>query len=292
VSVLSDAGQQSALPRLVDRRVLTSANARLEQAGAVARTSGPLLGGLLVRVLGAPFALLADALSYLASGLLLASIRVTEPDPPAREQRHLGRELREGLAWVYRHSMLAPVAVWGHVWFVFNAMLGTIFVPYALRDLGLSALGLGVAYACAGVGAVVGGALARRAAERLGLGPAVILAQWLTPAAFALIALARPGEWPLILVGAGQALFGVGIGLSSPNTLGFRQAITPDALQGRMNATIRSLNWGMIAIGAPLGGMLADQLGFRPALWIGVAGFAVASAGLLLSPFRRATAPH
>ena len=127
-------------------------------------------------------------------------------------------------------------------------------------------------------------------AERIGLGPAVILAEWLTPAAFALIALARPGEWTLILVGAGQALFGVGIGISSPNTLGYRQAITPDALQGRMNATIRSLNWGMIAVGAPLGGLLADQLGFRPALWIGVAGFAVASAGLLLSPFRRATA--
>ena len=57
--------------------------------------------------------------------------------------------------------MLGPMAFWGHVWFVFNAMLGTVFVPFALRDLGLSALGLGLAYACAGVGAVIGGALAR-----------------------------------------------------------------------------------------------------------------------------------
>ena len=194
VSVLSDAGHQSALPRLVDRRVLTSANARLEQAGAVARTSGPLLGGVLVRVLGAPFALLVDALSFLASGVLLATIRVAEPDPPDRQQRHLGRELGEGLAWVYRHPMLAPMAFWGHVWFVFNAMLGTIFVPYALRDLRLSALGLGVAYACAGVGAVIGGALARGVAVRIGLGRAVILAEWLTPLGFALIALARPGD--------------------------------------------------------------------------------------------------
>ena len=85
----------------------------------------------------------------------------------------------------------------------------------------------------------------------------------------------------------GQLLFGLFVGLSSPLELSFRQVVTPDRLQGRMNATIRSWNWGMIAIGAPVGGLLADQLGARVALGIGIAGVALAAAGLTLSPFRR-----
>ena len=67
--------------------------------------------------------------------------------------------------------------------------------------------------------------------------------------------------------------------------------MTPDRLQARMNATIRSLNWGMIALAAPFGGLLADLAGFRTALWVGVGGVAVTVVGLALSPFRRATMP-
>ena len=182
------------------------------------------------------------------------------------------------------------MAVWIHVWFLFNAMLTTVFVRYALRDLDLGALGLGVAYGVGGVGAVLGGAAAGRAARRLGLGWAVIAAHWLTPVAFGLVVVAPPGPLAWVLAGLAQLLFGLFVGTSSPLELGFRQAVTPDRLQGRMNATIRSLNWGMIAIGAPVGGLLADQFGARPALVVGIAGVTLASAGLMLSPFRRATA--
>jgi MFS family permease len=94
---------------------------------------------------------------------------------------------------------------------------------------------------------------------------------------------------PLLI--AGQFLFGLGVSLSSPMTLAYRQAVTPDRLQARMNATIRSLNRGMIAVAAPLGGLLADGAGFRTALWVGIGGVAMTVFGLALSPFRRATLP-
>ena len=292
VSVVRDAGHQSVLPRLVPAQLLTVANARLEQAGAVGRTSGPLLAGALVRVLGAPLTLLVAAATFLVSGILVATVRRVEHGRTDRSSapRHLGHELAEGLRWVYRHTVLAPMAVWVHIWFLFNAMLTTVFVPYALRDLDLGALGLGVSYAASGVGAVLGGAAAGRAARRLGLGWAVVAAHWLTPLAFGLVLVTPPGPVAWVLVGVAQLLFGLFVGLSSPLELGFRQAVTPDRLQGRMNATIRSLNWGMIAIGAPVGGLLADHFGARVALGIGIAGVALASVGLMLSPFRRARA--
>ena len=293
LSVMNDAAAQSFLPRLVDHRLLAAANARLEQSGAVAQTCGPLLGGLLIRVASAPFALLVDAASFVASSLLLRSIRIEET--PRREgvppRRHLRREIAEGARWVYRHQMLAPMAVWTHVWFFFNAIATTVFVPFAVRDLGIDALGLGIAYACAGIGAVLGGALAGRAGRRLGVGGATIAAQFVLTVAYVPIVAATVGALGLVLVCAGQLLFGVGIGLGSPQDLAYRQTVTPDRLQGRMNATIRSLNWGMIAIGAPLGGLLADQLGYRAALWVAIAGVALSAVGLLLSPFRRATMP-
>jgi MFS family permease len=293
VSVVNDAAAQSFLPRLVDHRLLAAANARLEQSGAVAQSSGPLLGGVLVRLAGAPFALLVDAASFLASAALLRSIRLDEAPPAGtdRPRRHLGREIAEGARWVYRHDLLAPMAVWSHVWFFFNAIATTVFVPYAVRDLGIDAFGIGVAYACAGTGAVLGGALAGWAGRHLSLGRAVIGAQLLLTMAFLPVVLAPTGALGLVLVCGGQLLFGLGIGLSSPFEMAYRQTVTPDRLQGRMNATIRSLNWGMIALGAPLGGLLADAWGYRPALWVAIGGVALTAVGLVASPVRRARMP-
>lgn len=113
LSLLNDAAHQSFLPRLVPRRLLTPANARLEQSAAVAQTSGPMLGGGLVSWLGAPVAVLVDAASYLVSGLLTAMVRVEDPRPAAADRPAFWRSIREGLSWVYRHRTLMPFAVSG-----------------------------------------------------------------------------------------------------------------------------------------------------------------------------------
>ncbi|MEU6083306.1 MFS transporter [Streptomyces sp. NPDC047108] len=287
LSLLFEAAHQSYLPRLVPRELLTPANARLEQAGSVAQTTGPLIGGALIKAVGAPVAMVADAVSYLVSGLLLASVTAPEPERHA-VRRNLRAELREGLAWVYRHRTLAPMALTSHARFLFAHMLTTVYVLYALRELRIGAFGLGVSYACAGVGAVLGGALSGWAGRRFDVGPTMIATRAVVPFAWLLVPLASPGSGAVWAVSATQFAMWLALGAESPTELGYRQSVTPDRLLGRMNATIRSLNWGMIAVGAPLGGLLADIAGYRPALWTGIAGLAVAAVVLGLSRFREA----
>ena len=144
--MLSDGAARSFLPRLVPRDSLLAANARLDQSSSVAQTSGPLLAGALVTALGAPVAVLVDAVSYLVSGIAIASIRTPEISPVADDDqpRNLRREIGDGLRWVYRHRMLAPIAISTHAWFLFNSILTTVLVPFALLSLNLSAFEFGV----------------------------------------------------------------------------------------------------------------------------------------------------
>jgi len=114
------------------------------------------------------------------------------------------------------------------------------------------------------------------------------------PAPWAIIAVVPASDqgnpsWVIIvLLGGGQFLYGLAIGVENANEMGYRQAVTPDALQGRMNTTMRSVNRGMIVVGAPVGGLLADAIGYRPTLWIATVGFGLVTVALAGSPFRHA----
>ncbi len=289
LSLVNDAAFQSFVPRLVPAGLLTSAHARLDQSDAVAQTSGPALAGGLVSLLGAPWAVLVDAVSYVVSGVLIARITVVEPPPPPRTQSGGGiRAAVEGLRWVYGHPTLRPFAAGTHVWFLFNGVSGAVLVPFALRTLGFSPFGLGLALSAAGVGGLAGSLAATGLGTRLGVGR-VVMACWATEGvAYVLLALSTAHWSGWLLFGAGEFLFGLGLGAENANSMGYRQAVTPDRLQGRMNITMRSVNRAMIVIGAPLGGLLADIIGYRPMLWIIAGGFTAVAAGLGASRYRTA----
>ncbi len=293
LSLFFDSADQSFLPRVVPPSLLTEAFARIEQSDAVAQTSGPLLAAGLVKVVGAPVAILVDAASYVASALFLARARIDEPVAPA-DRRDLRAELREGVAWVYRHPTLRPMAWCGHLWFLFHSMLSTVIVLFVVRPTATGGLGLddavalGAVYAAAGVGAVVGSAVSARAGRRFGAGWAIVVARATMPLSWLAIVLARPGPVAVALVCVGQFGYWLALGVEGANELGYRNAVTPDRLRGRMNTTMRSINRGVIVIGAPLGGLLADALGYRASLWIGIAGLVLVAVALALSPLRRA----
>jgi MFS family permease len=291
LSLLNDASSMSFLPRLMPRQSLLAANARLEQSSAVTQTSGPVVAGALVTALGAPLAVLVDAATYFYSAIAVSRIAIDEPPAVGKDvPLHLRRNIADGLRWVYRHRTLGPMAVFGHVWFLFNSMLITVFVPFVLLQLGLTAFELGLALAGAGITGLIGSTLSTRFGMRFGAGPAIIACFALMPLGWVLIALVPSGTlWITVAVlAAGQGIYGLCLGLQNANEMGYRQAVTPDALQSRTNTTIRSVNRAMIVIGAPVGGILADSIGYRPTFWIGIGGFVVVAVGLALSPFRHA----
>ncbi|MFL6114540.1 MAG: MFS transporter, partial [Catenulispora sp.] len=138
--------------------------------------------------------------------------------------------------------------------------------------------------AAAGVGGLIGSGLSERWGRRPGV---AVPAAWLLDAVGIAVIAATP-VGGLIVAGAGQFLNGLGLGFSSPLELSYRQAVTPDRLQARTNATMRSFNRAAVVVGAPAGGLVADAVGFRFALWLAAAGLAVAALVLAASPFRTA----
>lgn len=295
LSLAYDAAHQSFPPSLVPTELLTPAYARLEQSSAVAQTGGPVFAGAMIKLLGAPVAILVDAASYLISGLVLATVRPRTEEVAERtdQPRNLRREIGEGLRWVYRSSTLAPITLTSHVWFVFQGLLTTVYVVFVLNTLGLSAFWLGVTYAFTGIGSLAGATASGWVGRRLGVGPAIIACRWLYPVAYLTVPLASDGAVGIVLLCAGQFLLGVSLGVDSPIEMGWRQSITPPTLLGRMNATTRSFNRAAIVIGAPAGGLLADHFGTRTALWVGVGGMVLQAVLLHRSAFRhvRLTAP-
>lgn len=309
LALASDAAQQSLLPQLVPRSLLTRANARLQQSDTVAQTTGGAVAGGLVALVTAPLALLLDALSYFFSAATLVSLGRRSADrKPVPGELRLHRSVAEGLGWLYGRGPLGPLARSTHIWFIGSAILGTVLPSLVINDLGLGPLGLGLVMGCAGLGAVTGTLLSTRAGSRWGTGPTMIAARLAQPAAVALVALAplaagplgaggthaSPAQWPaglwgaFLLAGAGQLLFGMAMGIEGPLEMGYCQAVTPDRMLARMSGTMRSVNRGMIVVGAPLGGLVAAAAGTAAALWAAVGFLLLAALALLFSNFRSA----
>jgi len=294
-SVINGAAAMSFLPRLVRRRHLQRAHARVDGADAVAMSAGPALGGLLVSVLGAPLAVLVDAATYLYSALTLG--RIETPEPPAKRGarvRDLVLEVRHGVRWIYRGSGLTTLAVATHGWFVGNAVIGVLLAPYALTQLALTPFQFGLIGALGGVGAVIGAAVTTRVGLRLGTGRTIIACHVITTGSvLVMVAAGGPSEaWAAVAVlGCGSGLYGLAMGMSNSHEMSYRQLLTPDELQARTNTTLRSLNRAVMVIAAPVAGIVADTWGIRPTLLAAAAVFAVVAGGLAFSSFRSVQAP-
>ncbi|MDJ1132740.1 MFS transporter [Streptomyces iconiensis] len=285
-TVFFDVGAQSYLPQLVGRDRLIQANAQLNGWDAALQAGGRGGGGFLVALLTAPVAVLANAFAFLWSALCLTRIRRLQEKPARDVRRNLAAEVGEGVRFVFGHAVLRPVALAG-AFTNCSVLTVTTMVPVLFRDeLGLSVWTIGVFLALGGVGVFLGALAARRVGEWLGAGRA----PWIFGMCTAPFALAVPllmGRGPWLWAAAGcWLLVTVRMGVDNVLMVSFRQRVTPDALLGRMNATMRFLFTGALAIGAGLAALIGEYVSVRAALWTGAVGLSVAWLPVFLSPLR------
>lgn len=285
LTVFFDVSYQSYLPSLVGRDHLVEANSKLQGTQSVAQLAGPTTGGLLVQALTAPYALLLNVFSLLWSASCLRTIAYSEPVPQPSAKRDLRREIQEGLAFVLRHRLLRSIAACTATANLFAAATQAMMLVLLARDLNLSAGTIGLLYSTMAVGGLVGALLARRVAEWVGQGPAI----WLSvaiPAPFAVIQPFVHRNWTLGVLAVASVVLGAGTVIYNVTQVSFRQALCPDRLLGRMNATMRFLVWGTMPLGGLLGGAIGSLAGVRTAILVGVIGGSLAFLPVFFSPLR------
>lgn len=272
------------VPRLVPAHELASANRWLELARSCAFSAGPAAGGALVGWMGASTAyVLATTLSLLAA-VLLAGLPQDAPTSTAR--RDVLAELRAGAAFVAAHPLLRPVLItavfFNTAWFVLQA----VYVVYAIERLGLSAAGVGVTLGVYGAGMLAGAVAAPWLARRLSFGAMIALGPLSALAASGILLSTlsyASGPWAAV----GFFLFGAGPILWTITTTTLRQAVTPNALLGRVSAVILTATFGARPVGALIGATLAARVSLDACLWVSTAGFLVQFLVLFASPVRR-----
>lgn len=288
-TLLFDAAHQAYVPTLIDKHLLLDANARQESTAAASEIVGPPIGGLLVQAIGAPFAILCDAVSYIASALLLWRLPGEEPKRSATVGRVTMDELRVGFLVIFRHRLFRPLAIAKIIRAVCGGAIGAFYVLYAVGDLKVSPASLGLIVGFGGAAALASALVTTRIAAAAPVGPGMIVGVTAAAAGNALLPLAGLwiGGWvviPLLILGQLLGDFGLAYALSLERTL--RQYHIDNALLGRATAAIGILGYAPGPLGAILAGLFAEHFGLTAVLWACAAGYALSPVVLLLSPVR------
>ena len=290
-TVFFDVAYQSYLPALVERDQLVEGNSKLEVSHSAAHIVGPGAAGVLIGWLTAPLAIVLDSLSFVASAAFLFAIRRREATPaPRRDEggRGLGsmrREMMEGLRYVLGQPYLRAIAACTSVSNLFSQFVFAILLVYLVREFGMTPEVIGIVFSIGAVGFLPGALVANRIASRLGVGPTIVASAFLLGPGNLLVAIAPPDLAAPFIV-AGVFIGGFGGVVYNINQVSLRQAITPQRMQGRMNATMRFLVWGTIPIGSLLGGALATVIGLRETILLGGVGGFLPFLFVLFSPVR------
>lgn len=289
LTVIFDVAYYAFLPSLVRREHLVEGNSKLEVSNSVAEIGAPGLAGWLVQVFTGPVALLIDAASFAVSAVMLAWVRITEPEPQPRVAGapNLVQEIREGLGVVLGNRMLWSIAGCTATLNFFNNIWGSLYVLYMTRNLQLSAAQIGLAFAMGVPGALAASLVAARIARRLGLGPTIVGAALGFGIANLLVLFVRGSlEGVIAILVVRGFLVGFCNTVYNVNQVSLRQAVTPDRLLGRMSASMRFIVWGAIPLGALASSGLSSILGVVPTLTVGLFGALLGWLWIFFSPVR------
>lgn len=286
LTIFFDVAAQANLPSVVAREDLAAGNAALQVSSQTAQVAGPGIAGLVIGLVGAPFAVAADAISYLASAGFVSRVRGADSVRPA-ERRRLRTEIRDGLRFVLGHPIIRPNLAFTASANTFNSIFFSVFILYAVRTLGLSARQVGLVFVCANVGSLTTAALAPRLHRRFGLGR-VMLAASCSGWPLLLIPFARgTGPWRIPMLAAGLFCWSSAAVIYNITSTTISQATTPDGMLARAASSRRLVSWATIMPATLLGGVLGTYLGLQTTAFIGAAGRGLAGLVILRSPVRR-----
>ena len=274
VNTTAGSAAQIVLTQIVPRERLVEAHAKNALASSTAEVTGPGAAGALIKITGAPMALLADAVLLLVSASILRGVRVKET--PSRIHARFWPAMREGLNFVRGHRLLVTMATCVGIWQMCNQAAMVVQILFATRQLGLTERGVGLSYVALGTGTVLASAIGYRVVRRVGNGPTLVLGFAVSGAGWLVLSLAPLNAFGVAAYAFMLLSFGVGAVFIFINFLSLRQSVTPASMLGRMTSTMRWLILIPAGPGALIGGWLGEHLGLRISL-----GFAGTTALLL-----------
>ena len=286
-NVFFEVSYQSYLPALINRAELVEGNSKLEVSRSTAQLAGPAIAGVAIQVVGAARAVSIDAASFLVSALSLWLIKKPEPEPnPGNATAKTGfwHEMWEGIQVVIGNPTLWKIAGCTATWNLGSNMAFAVELIFLYRYLHLSPAVVGIVFAVGAVGSLLGAIASGPVVARLGVGLTLLLSVLSGGLLMATVLAAYTNAAVFLSV-----LFFVEFLLGAPYNItqvSLRQAITPDRVQGRMNATMRTIVWGTIPIGSLVGGILAGIIGVVPTIVLGGFITTLAAGWILAGPIR------
>lgn len=266
------------LPALIGKAQLAEGNSKIESTEAIAEITGPASAGALIAALGAPLAVAIDAASYVWSAFMLARIKTREvpyvdesPAGASMSARLRGGDLRVGLRAVFRHPIVRPIVVSHMVWSLSGGFFMALYTPFCLRELGLSTTLFGVIIAMGGIGSLAGALLSRGFVRTFGLGRTLVMTSALSLVCALFIPLADGPLWIVVSFLIAHQLLSDGFSVAFIiQAVTLRQTVLRKDILGRANAAIHVCTASLLPVGALIAGFIAELLGTREAVWIGV----------------------
>ncbi|NOK79060.1 MAG: MFS transporter [Chloroflexi bacterium AL-N5] len=285
-AVFFEIAYASYLPSLVNAEQLVEGNTKLELTNSVARVAGPTLAGGLIAWAGAPFAIILDALSYAGSAVFVMFIKKPEQvsvlGSRVWEKTNPWTDIRQGLHFVFTHSLLRPIAIFGLTANFALAMVEAVFLVYVVRSLGLGPSAIGLIFSAGNIGLLVAILFASTVSRKLGAGVSIITGCCLYSLGIMLVPLAHFA--PLAILIAAQAIRSFGIVVYNIHQVSLRQTVTPENLLGRVTATMRFMGMGAMPAGSLFGGALATAVSVAATFWIAAVISCFAVLPMVLSP--------
>lgn len=257
----------------------------LNASRAASFVGGNSIAGLLVQWLSAPFALLLDACSYIASAFFVGRAEGKEaaPAPPGEGFGSLAA----GGRFIARTPLIRASLLASATLNLFNTAFYALLVLYATKNLGMSAGAVGLALAAGGLGSLLGVVVTGRLSTQIGLGKALVAAFVLTPAPLLLVPMAGGASSPALVVGVAEFLTGIGVMVLDVGLGALYAALVPDPLRARVSGAFLLVNYGVRPIGALAGGLLAAAVGLQATMWVTTVGALAGVLWLLPSPMPR-----